>query len=331
MDQVICGDPYKYHIKNYINSQDRYNLRLVCKLYHKYLPTPEQLVYNNLSKIFGNYTSAFLEKLEQVGAIISGSFILESILEESWNGDIDIYLQSDDKYKFSILENFLYYDLRSDHESSHSEYDFMNDEINIKYHIQIIRNYKYNNKNISIININYSNNSNDFIKDTFDFDILKNIYTKNKLIMYNKDQVYSKTTQFKSTNCLSSSILRYNKYLSRGIIFNNIESITYEDINRYSNYIDLDHTIQEIIIINITDIGSHFMSKDDRFDDYRGSYYCQEISKQDDCYLISKNIQNNSKCEDICPLKMLNKKETHYHTTTWCQWGRRPYIILVLK
>lgn len=90
-------------------------------------------------------------------------------------------------------------------------------------------------KEIQVIQININNNFNDiieFIRDTHDFDICKNVYyvenNKDMINIFKLMDILNKTTEFKIGYRLGASIERSKKYASRG--FNMINNMSYIDI-----------------------------------------------------------------------------------------------------
>jgi hypothetical protein len=80
---------------------DVYNLSITCKtlsyLHDKMSLVLNKIIDTRLYEIFGNETQIFKQLLEETGGIISGSFVLQCILNEKWdNSDIDIYISLKD-------------------------------------------------------------------------------------------------------------------------------------------------------------------------------------------------------------------------------------------
>lgn len=50
-------------------------------------------VEKRIQKVFGQHTNVFKNLLDTTGAVISGSFIIQAILDEKWeNSDIDVFI-----------------------------------------------------------------------------------------------------------------------------------------------------------------------------------------------------------------------------------------------
>ena len=105
-----------YRIVDYLHPKDIYNLRLINNQLSSTIKydiiniNMRKHIRLRLFEIFEINTDKFLDLLEQNQGIISGSFILQSILNERWNGsDIDIYLPSDKKSdQFTTIEDFFH-------------------------------------------------------------------------------------------------------------------------------------------------------------------------------------------------------------------------------
>lgn len=103
-DIIIC------HILTDLNINEVYNLSLTCKFISKlslkfhYL---NRIINERLNEFFGDKTNKFKRILEELGGIISGSFALQCILNEQWDGsDLDIYIPMVDND--IMLEGLIY-------------------------------------------------------------------------------------------------------------------------------------------------------------------------------------------------------------------------------
>jgi hypothetical protein len=113
--QVLTGYIFDHTIAPYLDIKDLYNLSLVNQqLYHKinekYIQTHiKYRITNSLKKIFGDDYNLFTSAMNKAKAVISGSFLIQTILNEKWeNSDIDIYVGYDENDKYSnILNEFL--------------------------------------------------------------------------------------------------------------------------------------------------------------------------------------------------------------------------------
>lgn len=90
-------DIYRYVISKNLNITDLIQYNATTKLNHS---LGQALIYNHITEIiikrlksiFGSKYDEFYVVLNEMGGIISGSFILQCILEEEWKSDIDIYM-----------------------------------------------------------------------------------------------------------------------------------------------------------------------------------------------------------------------------------------------
>jgi len=112
---------------------------------------------------------------------------------------------------------------------------YKHDQSNGKLNIEYVRNYETETNSIQIIQAkveNDHNKMNEFIHDTFDFDICKNIYYINNgkeyLNILKLNDILNKISEFKIGYRVGSSIQRYEKYTKRG--FNIINNMTYDEI-----------------------------------------------------------------------------------------------------
>lgn len=102
---VLCGNTFDYVIAPYLNIKDIYNMSLVSGTLYKRMDEKyimkhiqKRIVYG-LQQIFGDNYYTFAKKLYESKAVISGSFILQCILNEKWtNSDIDIYVAYNGPY-----------------------------------------------------------------------------------------------------------------------------------------------------------------------------------------------------------------------------------------
>ena len=94
------GDIFKYEMTNHLNISDLIAVKRINKKYYNDITTDyikERIIKeieDRLVKLFGSDWKEFKEQLERAGAIISGSFIIQCILNEDWKTDIDIYITS---------------------------------------------------------------------------------------------------------------------------------------------------------------------------------------------------------------------------------------------
>lgn len=257
---VLAGDPFYYNIIDYLKSDDIYNLTQTCQYYKNSLnlsiikrQTLKE-INNKLYELFGNQTIEFKKIIKELECVVTGSFILQSLLGVYWKEtDVDIYIEvdkEDDKSK-TVLDYFLmdkigYKIVKTT--SSYSEsiagiHEVRTyDKKDSPYKIQLI-----------IVNIkdniqNYVEGINDlhkYVNGNFDFDICKNIYSINKdnresLSIFKINDILSRKTKFalNDRNRIGSSIVRCKKYQKRGFDFVNRKTLTYKDF-KHANIIEV--------------------------------------------------------------------------------------------
>jgi len=257
---VLAGDPFYYNILEYLSNDDIYNLSQTCQYYKEQLnlsiikrQTLKE-INKRFNELFSNNTQEFKKIIKELECVVTGSFILQSLLSVYWKDtDVDIYIEvnkEDDKSK-TILDYFLtdkmdYKIVKTT--SSYSEsiagiHEVRTyDKKDSPYKIQLI-----------IVNIkdsiqNYVEGINDihkYVNGNFDFDICKNIYSINQdnretLSIYKINDILSRKTKFalNDRNRIGSSIERCKKYQKRGFDFVNRKTLTYKDF-KHANIIEV--------------------------------------------------------------------------------------------
>ena len=112
MQAVLCGNVFDHIIVNFISMKDIFNLRFVWSQFRnrideKYLMKLIKIkIERRLKNIFKNNYGQFVNAIFQNKAIISGSFLLQCILDEVWdNSDIDIYVEKKNElYLHNIMK-----------------------------------------------------------------------------------------------------------------------------------------------------------------------------------------------------------------------------------
>ena len=106
--EVLCSDWFIYNIKEHLVPKDFLMLKYVCKYYHKNITVMDvkRCIISNinlrLKKILGDNYDTFIKYISKHNVAISGSFIIQCILEEYYeDSDIDIY-----SYKYLRPEDF---------------------------------------------------------------------------------------------------------------------------------------------------------------------------------------------------------------------------------
>lgn len=336
----LCNDIIN-EIMTYLHPIDIYHLKSSCLFFYnldmkKYIIDK---INERLFEIFGDRLSDFKQCLKNTGAVISGSFLLQCVLNERWEGsDIDIYVpiignnisRIEGGYIKSALDDFMHYEMKLD--GSHDNYA---EEIN--NNIKWVRNYRkhFNDQSsttIQIIGLYIDKNIESLqyeIDQMFDFDLCKNIYYYNgrdNIILSNLYDICNKMTHFKSSRLLRSSLERYHKYKRRGFTFKNKNTLCYDDIKSFDNPLLL--VVAEDCKSDISKILSFFKYHDPIIcDKIKGKIiWCHhdilKMNKQFGEKLICGHTYNNkipliNECGDHCIIKFCNDTIKHHHNTSY--------------
>lgn len=121
-DNVLFGD-VRYILSDIMSIRDIYELHKVNRKSNEKLNMAfivdciKKRIKDELIRIFGDEYDAFVSALVKSNAVISGSFILQCILDERWaNSDIDIYLNNYEK------DNSIYRFFGEEHELEYWDY-----------------------------------------------------------------------------------------------------------------------------------------------------------------------------------------------------------------
>ena len=119
MEEVLQGDIFDYVISKYLDRSNKISLYLGgCISQKEIYPEIINTVKNKLKGIFGIDYDKILSFIKENDMIISGSFILESILDVNYHGDIDIYgiiSNYNSCYNFINKNTFKIYDRENDY------------------------------------------------------------------------------------------------------------------------------------------------------------------------------------------------------------------------
>lgn len=249
---VLKGDPFNYHIIQNLDILTLYNLRLTCKHYLNItISLIKQKIISEmedrLRKVLGHTYNEFMDIFKEAKAVISGSFIIQCVLNEYWDSDIDIYISyfNANFYKdivgkmrqllaitmtelYKTKNNYLSRDLLI-----RNVYTYQNP--NVRYKIQIIT---------IEAKPDYLSMSN-YVKEKADFDICKNVYyvdeDKSFLNINTIDNILSKKATFSYFAGFRASFQRYLKYSNRGFIFKNVsyDQDLSDELNDYISHIKI--------------------------------------------------------------------------------------------
>ena len=207
-------------------------------------------INNRLRSILDGNLNKFKKILQDTQSIISGSFIMQCILDEHWQkSDIDIFISHEEIGKrlvhkkiknpaypedeFTPLEDFLFIKTRWKDGHKSDRYDYSS-------FIKWVRDYRLKNYIFQTIQLIWKKeNLYDYILQTFDFDICKNAYGIDKngneyIKIFNLKNLLNKETNFAFKGNVEKSMDRYLKYKERGFNFRMIDpEKTYQEIKSY--------------------------------------------------------------------------------------------------
>ncbi len=257
MNSICIKGDYMYALSEFLRPLDIVN---ICKALnktknrHKWRQLFEQRVISNIDGwfrgYFGDRYEEFRKSMIQSKAVVTGSFIIQMILNESWESDIDIFFPTSEQnipnsvdYRYGLdvshIENFLY----SDH-----EYDDIDDPNIRPLYSKVfrecygkIRNYQANNKpgmteityfqviSLSVGRSEFQDKSREtnlhrIILKYIDFDICKNMfwYDDNgcNIYIHRPDQIINKKFSGRSVSPSPDPrrnvVPRREKYENRG-------------------------------------------------------------------------------------------------------------------
>lgn len=246
MEDLLCGD-IRYLLSEILENKD---LWLLCKTFPNNEKLNKRLIelinkkcitemMNRMRKLLGKELEEFINLLNEVGATISGSFIIQCLLNEDWNTDIDIFVpmkgniisKTPSDNPTSLVDSFLNERFTfKDYIPANRYNNFIDNKIKWVRSFGSISEMNTNKIDFQVILVDIEKDEmKDFILQNFDFDIIKNTYLRNEIKIYNYEDIFSKTTNFKIGNRLGSSISRCIRYEEKGFKFLNKE-ITREQI-----------------------------------------------------------------------------------------------------
>ena len=253
MQEILTGDVFKYIIAEKLSSTDLFHLsetfkdhqdRMSNLIKSKTIKELEKILANE----FGDLYQDFENLLGTTGSVISGSIIIQAMLNEYWeNTDIDIFvpmignnisytehrnpMTEIDDFMFSVFKfvDYIAVGRYSDDIDNHIRFirnferKYGEQERNKKYRIQII-----------IIDVSREDLPK-FILENFDLDICKNILSFSvnsdlqkysashvkKLYTHALSEIVTKKTTFKIGNRIGSTVERCKRYEKRGFTFAN--------------------------------------------------------------------------------------------------------------
>lgn len=333
-------DLFKYEFISLLSPLDFYHFKLINKEYHQLITLNwlKTSILSHINKrlltIFGEQYDRLIEIMNNTGAVISGSFIIQCILGEYWQSDIDFYFPTKgnkeyNDYKiyrnsFYELEQFFY------HECHYGCVDSC-DVTKYKYNrsISIVRNYRVNHdiyKDIQIIHFNTGKSKMiNRINEAVDFDICKNGYyvknNKQQIYIYKLIDILHKETIFMYSGSLGDSIKRCYKYRNRGFTINN--HYTSDKLLKVSNIGRFGcNTLSVLNYLN-------YEVKKYEIRRIENDQYELLTEMNDDLQLnfdINNNIITLNKCSNDCVLCFCNDNQKHI-----CMIRQDVYLFLIVE
>lgn len=232
---VLFGDPFYHHIINYLIPIDLYHLASTCKRYQNGIKM-KQIKSCTINEINRRLSEMFMDKHEfesfqnlmlETKSVISGSFIIQCVIGELWEGsDVDIYTPFD---RFSDVNSNKYGKLLVNNTFYKKNESHM---YNIR-HIHKVVTYTNDVNNIQIISILKKQDINTmckYINKHIDFNICKNIFYPNYVSFNNINELFTRKSNINNFPSLhNNNFTRYTKYINRGFIFNGKQKLSYTD------------------------------------------------------------------------------------------------------
>lgn len=230
----LFEDIVNYLVSNYFCFVDTLALRIayppVNKFIHDEYKNVNVLMSKRLSQVFGDSCEEFMKNLAKHGKYISGSFLLQVVYGEVWQGsDIDIYYLTNSSYVKTFEDKFIYdndkFIYGFDSEWEYESYDFLPvksrrfeikdtkmfvdyiEILNKDIEIADILYYRYNDCMHYIPHFNYDNVF-QFIDDMYDIEICKIVYNGKRLYIKDTNNLFERK---------STVVLPMNKYLRTSI------------------------------------------------------------------------------------------------------------------
>jgi len=250
MNSVLHGDCIEVILK-FLDPMDIANLakakiikpKHLAKFYNRFKSTVATNIDNWFRKYFSTGYDEFKDIMIRNGGIISGSFIIQMILNTNWEeSDIDIFLPlaefSREVTHFHEMETFLYksypiYQTEEEFNRPHIRYiGVLDSKVKSVYEYETtqvtgIMNFK----KLQVIGLNVTTPQeiiNNIVKNS-DIDICKNFFSYNadgtlQLNIAYPSKIINKTatlTLSKTGYLRCSNFMRYNRYKNRGFTFVN--------------------------------------------------------------------------------------------------------------
>ena len=257
--------------------------------YNKFYDLFKETLINKIEKSGLNYKE-LMDSVNSLDGVISGSIILQCILNEHWNSDIDIYVYSEGNIDFRGIFNTC--------NNKIDETDFK--DIKFSGYLKTSKNinklikFKLNSVPIDLIFIDKPYKY--YFKEDFDFDFCKNYFDGNELKVLNYESIINKTHFYNMIDIYSiinnSKFIkkRFDKYKERGF-----KIIPFIDSDLKSKRF-LPYEIKSILEIDagmFDLISAHFVFHSYvNYDKYLfGNYYCEEkTDEHNNIIFLDNNI-----------------------------------------
>jgi hypothetical protein len=305
VNNVLLGNTFDYVILKHLNMRDVRNLGFTnWKFRSKFnliyiVKEIKNRIKNMLKFKLGSLYDEFVDTMIKTDAIISGSFILQCVLNEFWDSsDIDIYVENNSETKmeneyanlelFNRLLNSKSYNTFSSKYPGFDDFNFIEEIMNYDIYIPTVG----GTQRLQVINVNVSGDytMRDHKKNT-GFDICKNVLSFNNdrsmnLEFTNLSEIIYKCTTFSILD-LDDFLYRLEKYSNRGFKFK----------PKHNKLLFL-----EYILIKLTQEEGPPTT----------------LSLNFKPHIYKKNIINNNGikgCSKECPIGLLYRDVMHYHET----------------
>ncbi len=334
--EVIYSDWFVYNMLEHLNAKDLYSLKMSTKFHYKEIKYKDiknviiKTVINRLESETNIKIDVLLNYMEKNKISISGSFILQCILNEFWaDSDIDMYT-----YENANLAKNVFMDCGYEVSAFTTENDYA-----MLNEIRTIGNFDILGKpTIQLILLDNDKNIFTYVNTSYDFNVCKNIFYvengKNMLHIQHIHNIMKKqiSCNFLGTSCKLSA--RKLKYEGRGFTFkdNVLGNYVYynggivpivmchsesKQINVFNNSIRVDGLDKDVVDDEwcFTDYGKLY-NKEDTFTSSKYELNHKNLFSPIDnnhCNKIYENRPSTYICHS-CPIKCLDSNIKHYHS-----------------
>ncbi|AYV81549.1 MAG: hypothetical protein Harvfovirus40_12 [Harvfovirus sp.] len=301
-----------FSVSDYLSPVDMYSLNEVfpSKYSSKYCKRNIIRGMNNsLRGVFGENLGAFKEALKACGGVVSGSFILQSILGEKWIGsDLDIFSPKNNDINRFLLTC---YGVAGDDRFFARGYDHLLSEM------LRIRDCYINSGAQLVQEIQIKKQAGElfpYVLEHFDLDICKSVYgireDGTEYMNINKvDAIMNKTVTFDFKGDISKALSRCDKYRKRGF--------------RFDIPVGMFEKVREMVK------DQYDMLDVERGVDYAG-YTVYKYFFCDAFAMIEDNMVQP--CEENCLVRLLDPNGTHIHVLDrWRIRKSHKKLILICK